>query len=87
MTAKEYPQVPTVYSSPVETKMLCKKGKSDLKAFKLDKLTAELQRWAAILHSREYHTRQNHCGTKIHNYFANRMLMCVVSATVIDYNM
>ena len=39
---KEYPQVPTVYSSAVETKMLCKKGKSDLKAFKLDKLTAEL---------------------------------------------
>ena len=73
---KEYSQVPTVYSSIVETKMFCKKSKSDLMAFESDKLSAELQRWAAMLHSREYHSRQNHCGTKIHNYSTNRMLVC-----------
>ena len=41
---KEYSQVPTVYSSIVETKMFCKKSKSDLMAFESDKLSAELQR-------------------------------------------
>ena len=41
---KEYSQVLTVYSSIVETKMFCKKSKSDLMAFESDKLTAELQR-------------------------------------------
>ena len=73
---KEYSQVPTVYSSIVETKMFCKKSKSDLMAFESDKLSAELQRWAAMLRSHEYHSRQNHCGTKIHNYSTNCMLVC-----------
>ena len=81
---KVYPQVPTVYTSLVETKMFCKKSKSDLMAFESDKPTAELQRWAGILHIHEYHSRQNYYGTKIDNYFANRVLVCVVSATVIN---
>ena len=57
MMVKKYPHVPTAYSSLVETKMLCKESKSDLMAFESDKLTAELQRWAAVLHSHEYQSR------------------------------